>query len=198
MSDTDTILRQIQQTLSALQNEYRGLAASVEAINGRVNVLAGVKASLAQGSPSTPAQLDTNRSEVGTTVAAVSPFAPGITVESNEVGLDSSSTRRPSPTSRIILTTYPGQAGIDPLKMDWGHSDPMVRGPVVVSRNPTTVGRRNGELRGTFFRLAKKLTKHKSHWCPWRCILHISCISCGKQKSRHRPCSRLHQHGACC
>ncbi|EFR01143.1 GTP cyclohydrolase [Nannizzia gypsea CBS 118893] len=46
-------------------------------------------------------------------------------------------------TSRIILTTYPGQSGIDPIKMDWGNMDPKARGPVVVSRQYDTVRRRN-------------------------------------------------------
>ncbi len=49
-------------------------------------------------------------------------------------------------------STYPGQSGINPLPMDWGNKDPQKRGPVVVSRTPTTIRRRNGELvRGFFF-----------------------------------------------
>ncbi|KAK5662744.1 hypothetical protein OQA88_6151 [Cercophora sp. LCS_1] len=46
-------------------------------------------------------------------------------------------------TSRIILTTYPKQIGIKPLPMEWGHSDPLKRGPVAVSRAPNTIRRRN-------------------------------------------------------
>ncbi|KAH7166277.1 GTP cyclohydrolase N terminal-domain-containing protein [Dactylonectria macrodidyma] len=46
-------------------------------------------------------------------------------------------------TSRIILTTYPKQIGINPLPMDWGNSDPLKRGPIVVSRAPSTIRRRN-------------------------------------------------------
>jgi hypothetical protein len=49
-----------------------------------------------------------------------------------------------SKTSKIILTSYPGQAGVDPLPMEWGAKDPAVRGPVVVSRHPNTIRRRNG------------------------------------------------------
>ena len=41
--------------------------------------------------------------------------------------------------------TYPGQAGINPLPMDWGNKDPQQRGPVVVSRSATTIRRRNGK-----------------------------------------------------
>jgi hypothetical protein len=46
-------------------------------------------------------------------------------------------------TSRIILTTYPKQIGINPLPMDWGAADPAQRGPVTVSRNSSTIRRRN-------------------------------------------------------
>ncbi|KAF5574878.1 GTP cyclohydrolase II [Fusarium pseudocircinatum] len=47
-------------------------------------------------------------------------------------------------TSRIILTTYPKQIGINPLPMDWGNQDPVKRGPIVVSRAASTIRRRNG------------------------------------------------------
>ena len=46
--------------------------------------------------------------------------------------------------SRIVLTTYPNQSGIDPISLNWGHKDPLSRGPVVVSRNQSTLRRRNG------------------------------------------------------
>ena len=45
--------------------------------------------------------------------------------------------------SRIVLTTYPGQSNIDPVQMNWGDPDPQKRGPVVVSRQSTTLRRRN-------------------------------------------------------
>ncbi|KAK0754809.1 GTP cyclohydrolase N terminal-domain-containing protein [Schizothecium vesticola] len=46
-------------------------------------------------------------------------------------------------SSRIILTTYPKQIGIKPLPMEWGEPDPLKRGPVTVSRNSSTIRRRN-------------------------------------------------------
>lgn len=46
-------------------------------------------------------------------------------------------------TSRIILTTYPSQIGINPLPMEWGAADPLQRGPITVSRAPSTIRRRN-------------------------------------------------------
>ncbi|KAJ5594950.1 uncharacterized protein N7459_001158 [Penicillium hispanicum] len=44
---------------------------------------------------------------------------------------------------RIILTTYPGQSVVNPVPLKWGASDPQERGPILVSRNPTTISRRN-------------------------------------------------------
>ncbi|KAK4164875.1 GTP cyclohydrolase N terminal-domain-containing protein [Cladorrhinum sp. PSN259] len=46
-------------------------------------------------------------------------------------------------SSRVILTTYPKQIGIKPLPLNWGAADPMQRGPVTVSRAPSTIGKRN-------------------------------------------------------
>ncbi len=54
-----------------------------------------------------------------------------------------SGARKSSVTSRIILTTYPGQSGIDPVPLEWGEANPMKRGPVVVSRHHHTIRRRN-------------------------------------------------------
>ncbi|KAF5658092.1 gtp cyclohydrolase ii [Fusarium heterosporum] len=56
----------------------------------------------------------------------------------------SSDQRQQGFTSRIILTTYPKQIGINPLPMDWGNADPAKRGPIVVSRAASTIRRRNG------------------------------------------------------
>jgi len=46
-------------------------------------------------------------------------------------------------SSRIILTTYPKQIGIKPLPLEWGVADPVLRGPVTVSRAASTIRRRN-------------------------------------------------------
>ncbi|KAL7968509.1 GTP cyclohydrolase N terminal domain-containing protein [Trichoderma sp. SZMC 28014] len=61
-----------------------------------------------------------------------------------------SPTSRSGFTSRIVLTTYPKQLGIDPITMDWGNSDPLQRGPVVVSRAASTIRRRNGLFGGSY------------------------------------------------
>ncbi|MCJ1392355.1 Uracil-regulated protein 1 [Xylographa bjoerkii] len=144
-----TLLRQVQATLQTIQQDYKALSAVVETINGRVNILSGIKEINAvakqigdhsqfpePASPSVPASFE----ETGTTLENTN--SPNILEGPKESSMTSALSRS-NPTSRIILTTYPGQSGIDPLKMHWGHVDPMQRGPVVVSRNHSTIRRRN-------------------------------------------------------
>ncbi|KAI9220672.1 GTP cyclohydrolase N terminal-domain-containing protein [Blastocladiella britannica] len=45
--------------------------------------------------------------------------------------------------SRVILTTYPGQVGINPINLNWGNGDARVRGPIVASRHPASIRIRN-------------------------------------------------------
>ncbi|TPX30869.1 GTP cyclohydrolase II [Synchytrium microbalum] len=49
----------------------------------------------------------------------------------------------PSSKGSVILTTYPGQAGISPVPLSWGASDPKIRGPIVASRYPGSIKYRN-------------------------------------------------------
>jgi len=44
---------------------------------------------------------------------------------------------------RVVLATYPDQHGIKPYPLQWGASDPAVRGPVTCSRLPSSIKRRN-------------------------------------------------------
>ncbi|KAG8876937.1 hypothetical protein FRB97_003808 [Tulasnella sp. 331] len=44
---------------------------------------------------------------------------------------------------RVIITTYPDQSGIKPVPLQWGAPSPEERGPVVCSRNPTSIKLRN-------------------------------------------------------
>lgn len=47
--------------------------------------------------------------------------------------------------------------------MEWGHSDPQVRGPVVVSRGEGTARRRNGKFVHQFISFGI-LTVYCSNW----------------------------------
>ncbi|KAI4135408.1 MAG: hypothetical protein LQ347_000701 [Umbilicaria vellea] len=143
------LLDQIHSTLQTIQQDYKHLSEAVETITGRVNILAGIKqvqdvtrdqnqvlnrheAYIPQG-PETSQSLTRD------------PGSPNLPTLENvhEAHPHLLPARRSSTTSRIILTTYPGQSGIDPLAMAWGHTDPMQRGPVVVSRSQSTIRRRN-------------------------------------------------------
>lgn len=141
------MLQEILSALKSIQQENSQLAAAVDAINGRVNILAGVK----QMQDGTVVDASAEKQPVehkSLPKANGTGSAPPIdTPPTPELPASSivDTTRRSSTTSKIILTSYPGQAGVDPLPMSWGHKDPNARGPVVVSRNPSTIRRRNGK-----------------------------------------------------
>jgi hypothetical protein len=142
---SDAVLKQILDGLKALRTENSVLAASVDKINGRVNMLAGIKqikdeAASEAANATLNGEKATGAAESGKTVEAVSQQ-----YEQPPPNADAQPRRASvSKTSKIILTSYPGQAGVDPLPMEWGAKDPAVRGPVVVSRHANTIRRRNG------------------------------------------------------
>jgi hypothetical protein len=143
-SPNDSLLKELLEGMNALRKENSLLATAVEGITGRVNMLAGVKQlqdEAASGSSNGVATKEkSNESESEKTVEAISQQ-----YEQPPSGVEAPPRRTSvSKTSKIILTSYPGQAGVDPLPMEWGHKDPNVRGPVVVSRHPSTIRRRNG------------------------------------------------------
>lgn len=132
------ILQEILASLKTIQQENTHLAAAVDAINGRVNILAGVKQ--VKDMTVDPTAVEHNKQP------PAAPTPPSLTEDtpsSPDLSAVPGSGRRSSVTSKIILTSYPGQAGVDPLPMDWGNKDPSLRGPVVVSRNPSSIRRRN-------------------------------------------------------
>ncbi|KAK6429292.1 putative GTP cyclohydrolase [Oleoguttula sp. CCFEE 5521] len=142
--DTHALLLEILASIKSLRQDHAGLSSTVDAIEGRVNTLAGVKqlkdglardASLA--SPKIPPMAHRSRESITSLDGDgkdVNPDAPLST---------SPPPRRPSTTSKIILTSYPGQSGVDPISLKWGASDPKERGPVVVNRGSTTIRKRN-------------------------------------------------------
>jgi len=175
MSDVEAVLGELLTTLKSLSADHARLAAQVDAISGKVNVLSEVQLAKKAGPPvnalastingnvasngigllPTPA-LSAIPSSVGTpngnTALATSPPIEPSPLSSPLLSGNNGSTppsflpRRGSggsSNSKIILTSYPGQSGTDPIPFHWGLADPMLRGPVVVSRNPGTIRRRN-------------------------------------------------------
>lgn len=139
--DVAEALRDILSSLKTLQQGQTQLAGVVNWINTKVNLLGSNK--------------QTDYAPTGqATATPVSHVNNGSNLEKGSLsaeqqpnGLRNTSdvtARRSSIASKIILTSYPGQAGIDPLPMRWGHKDALQRGPVVVARNQSTIRRRNG------------------------------------------------------
>ncbi|CZT05164.1 related to GTP cyclohydrolase II [Rhynchosporium graminicola] len=157
-SDQNDLLKEVLEAVKALTINQTLLTSQVDAISGRVNVLSGLKevrdaAGGESASKSSVKRIEPqalHESPSSDDIVPQSPSLPATEIGSL-AGPSSPSTalehlRKPSTaggTSRIILTTYPSQSGINPLPMDWGHKDPQERGPVVVSRTQTTIRRRN-------------------------------------------------------
>lgn len=158
--DQRVLVNEVLLTLKALKVEHRELSAAVHSINGRLDTLAGLQsvqdtADSRNGLANTRnnlrmrSQLDHDQDTHN--LAMEIPVSPSLPVDDDHLDTQRPApniraARRPISTSRIILTTYPGQSGIDPLNMSWGHESPTQRGPVVVSRNQSTIRRRNGRL----------------------------------------------------
>ena len=157
-SDQPELLRQILLTMQSIKQDFQHLSTAVDSIQGQINVLSGVKQvhdiaggdhlSQARVAPTEPSltkeQQFASEIEAGPNAQA-SSLAVGSAEPSEARSAAEPIKHNSIAPSRIILTTYPGQSGIDPVTMRWGHVDALRRGPVVVSRSQSTVRRRNGK-----------------------------------------------------
>ena len=157
-SDQQELLKQILSAVQSIQKDYQYISAAVDSIQGQVNVISGSKQvhDIARRNHPSQTRIAPTPSTRDQQSASETEPDSNAQVSSLELGSagpsDSRSDGEPhgrkhsaNATSRIILTTYPGQSGIDPLTMDWGHADALERGPVVVSRSQSTIRRRNGK-----------------------------------------------------
>ena len=112
--DTAAMLKEILLSVRSLKQENAQLSASVDAINGRVNTLAGIKQ--IQDGVAYDATLPSPK------VAAQSKDIDNKDATDESESASPPTERRPSTTStsKIILTSYPGQAGVDPIPLKWG------------------------------------------------------------------------------
>ena len=186
-SSSDVLLKEILEGLKSLRQEPSQLASSVDAINGRVNMLAEIKQikDEAKEQPSNGLNNLVEKAK-GAVVAVSEQTVEAVSKQYEEPpsAADVSARRSSvSKTSKIILTSYPGQAGVDPLPMDWGHKDPAVRGPVVVSRHSNTIRRRNGMFLSAYDHLAllKQESNRRSRWF----VLNLPRPCCSEWQSRH-------------
>lgn len=73
--------------------------------------------------------------------------------------------------NRIILTTYPGQVGVNPIPLTWGALNPDVRGPVIASRSPESMKVRNS------------IGAHGGSYCIYRALA----VAIGDLEPGHKP-----------
>lgn len=157
-SDQHGLLKQILSTVQSIQKDYQHISAAVESIQRQVNVISDVKQAHEFAGRHLPSQTRIAPTPSTGEQQSASEINPDSNAQASSLELGSARPsearsdgephgRKPSATatSRIILTTYPGQSGIDPLIMNWGHADALERGPVVVSRSQSTIRRRNGK-----------------------------------------------------
>ncbi|KAI1776131.1 GTP cyclohydrolase N terminal-domain-containing protein [Hypoxylon cercidicola] len=152
-ADGGVSMAEVLQALKAIQESQSRLATEVQTVSNRLDTLAPSSQSpspdLSKRSPSLVAGTPT--SPVPTTLATSEPGADNTTATK-----EATQAQKSGFTSRIILTTYPKQIGIEPVPLHWGAPDPSDRGPVVVSRSSSTIRRRNahGGSYSIYFALA--------------------------------------------
>jgi hypothetical protein len=114
--DTAAMLKEILLSVRSLKQENAQLSAAVDAINGRVNTLAGIKQ--IQDGVAHDATLPNPK----TTAHPKDIASEGKDTPDDSQSPSPPTERRPSTTStsKIILTSYPGQAGVDPIPLKWG------------------------------------------------------------------------------
>ncbi|KAL8307848.1 hypothetical protein RB601_004949 [Gaeumannomyces tritici] len=120
---------QVMEVLKQMQEDQARLLAAIELGDRTALLSKGADKSLS-ASPPGPSGL-----------AQTPPLLAADAATERDAG--SSSSPKSSFTSRIILTTYPKQIGINPIPMNWGAGDAAKRGPIVVSRSSSTIRRRN-------------------------------------------------------
>lgn len=177
------LLGQIQSTLQTIQRDYKQLAAAIDSINRKIDVSSEFKPTqdvTREQLPDSRMSLISIPSYASDKAATSNPKLDSVLTTSGEQfeGIDNAVppplSNRSSGSSRIILTTYPGQSGIDPLTMRWGHADPKLRGPVVASRSQSTIRRRNGMCLENLEIYQGLTSLYGSYWRSWGLILDIS------------------------
>ncbi|KAI4226136.1 MAG: hypothetical protein L6R36_003378 [Xanthoria steineri] len=145
------VINQILRTVESVQDGQKQLAEDVLSIKGRLELLAlqqdhnekeediGTTKNVSNTNKQSPDRL----LSASTNASSLPSLQGSRQVSFNDKPAAPQRSAATSLSSRIILTTYPGQAGIDPIAMSWGHHDQMQRGPVVVSRSQSTIKRRN-------------------------------------------------------
>ncbi|KAK4151301.1 GTP cyclohydrolase N terminal-domain-containing protein [Chaetomidium leptoderma] len=137
-------LEDVRDALKAISLGQNQLLAAVESVSQRVIELENSRAEERRllGGSGTDDAKRTVTPLVGGFAPAPSAVLPA-EAGSQTPPVSATSSDKSSFSSRVILTTYPKQIGIKALPLEWGAADALQRGPVTVSRVPSTIGRRN-------------------------------------------------------
>ncbi|XP_006462969.1 hypothetical protein AGABI2DRAFT_207644 [Agaricus bisporus var. bisporus H97] len=133
MSSTDAVLTQILAQLEAMQLNQQAMQAKIDA--------------LGNGSKSPPLEpvKDKDKEPFSPISSVPSPIAGGPSASPPRKGAFTDKEREKLLyPGRVNLSTYPDQHGIKPHPLRWGASDPHERGPIICSRLPSSIKRRNG------------------------------------------------------
>ncbi|RPD62689.1 hypothetical protein L226DRAFT_558722 [Lentinus tigrinus ALCF2SS1-7] len=144
MSTQDAALTQILSQLEALQ-------VSQQTLQAKLDLLTTSRPAATPTPSGTPARSDTPRAVESVLAAEAATASPHNALVSPSTSPSTSSVLHEKEKerekllypSRVILTTYPDSHGIKPYPLQWGASDPAIRGPVICSRLPTSIKQRN-------------------------------------------------------
>ncbi|GAA5945701.1 hypothetical protein JCM1841_003592 [Sporobolomyces salmonicolor] len=122
-----TELQQVKANQTLFEQKLESLAlppTSPPSLNG-----------IASGLPSVPPLSETTPVPTPFVKGTDAPISPSIVARQDAASNGYS--------QRVILTTYPGQVGINPIPLHWGAPSAEARGPVVASRQPKSLKVRN-------------------------------------------------------
>ncbi|GJJ13451.1 hypothetical protein Clacol_007705 [Clathrus columnatus] len=129
---SDAVLTQILKQLETLTIQQQTLQAKLDSLTADQSGTPLL--------PMTPSRIPASISDASLTSSP--PFkAPGERAK-EEIVKDRLREKTLYP-ERVILTTYPDQTGISPFTLSWGATDPLIRGPVIASRLPSSIKQRN-------------------------------------------------------
>lgn len=126
---SSSLLQQILLSIESLRRDQLELTKAIESTTARVNGLSG----------SEPVQDADIRTFAGFSPQAT-PLSPGLPLARHQSRASAGSvtnscgsalfpsTWKGSLTSKVVLTSYPNQAGVRPIPMKWGDEDPQTRG----------------------------------------------------------------------
>ncbi|KAF5357474.1 hypothetical protein D9758_012505 [Tetrapyrgos nigripes] len=173
----DAILTQILFQIQAIQVSQQTLAAKVDVLYDVYDLLTVVGRCVSRRRSNSDSKLDKCHfhSSVelynlgGFRIAtSLSTSPPGKTLTTETKDKEREKALYPG---RVLLTTYPDQHGIQPYILHWFAKDPLVRGPVICSRLPSSIKFRNA------------LGAHSGSYSIYRALA----IGMGTLSPSHRP-----------